>query len=159
MKTIIAIDPGASGGIAVGYPGAANPSSIAIPMPDTPADLVLCIKDDLESANIEGWEFVAYVEDVGGHVGKPQPGSAMFKFGRGCGVIEGALLALGIRTIYVRPQKWQKHFSLGTASACASKTDWKNKLKGEAARRFPHLKVTLKTADALLILDYARAQP
>lgn len=37
-----------------------------------------------------------------------------------------------------------------------SKTAWKNKLKEEAQRRFPQLDITLKTADALLILDYAR---
>ena len=55
----------------------------------------------------------------------------------------------------MRPQDWQKGFGLGTASACASKRIWKNKLKAEAQRRFPHLNVTLKTADALLILEHS----
>lgn len=36
-----------------------------------------------------------------------------------------------------------------------AKRDWKNKLKEEAQRRFPGLKVTLKTCDALLLLDAA----
>ena len=36
-----------------------------------------------------------------------------------------------------------------------AKRDWKAKLKAEAERRFPHLKVTFKTADALLILEAA----
>lgn len=36
-----------------------------------------------------------------------------------------------------------------------ARTDWKNKLKGECQRRFPGIGVTLKTCDALLILDYA----
>lgn len=36
-----------------------------------------------------------------------------------------------------------------------AKRDWKNKLKAEAERRFPGLKVTLKTCDALLILEAA----
>ena len=36
------------------------------------------------------------------------------------------------------------------------KTAWKNKLKAEAQRRFPDLRVTLKTCDALLILEVAR---
>lgn len=36
-----------------------------------------------------------------------------------------------------------------------AKRDWKNKLKDEAQRRFPNLKVTLKTCDALLLLDAA----
>jgi hypothetical protein len=62
---------------------------------------------------------------------------------------------MGMRLELVRPQVWQKAFGLGTASACASKSIWKNKLKAEAQRRFPHLKVTHKTGDALLILEYA----
>ena len=56
--------------------------------------------------------------------------------------------------VLVRPQTWQKDFGLGTASRCASKSEWKNKLKAEAQRRFPHLGVTLQTADALLILEW-----
>jgi hypothetical protein len=63
----------------------------------------------------------------------------------------GVVKTLKIPITLVTPQEWQKHFSLGTASACASKTVWKNKLKAEAQRRFPACKVTLKTADALLI--------
>jgi hypothetical protein len=91
---------------------------------------------------------------VSGFAGKAQPGSAMFKFGDQFGFLKGVLQTLGIRLELVRPQVWQKAFGLGTASACASKTIWKNKLKAEAQRRFPHLEVTLKTADALLILEY-----
>jgi len=150
MKSILAIDPGASGGIVIIHNG-----TVAMPMPDTSADVVDVVKNFAYSAIAEGAECVAYVERVGGFVGKRQPGSAMFRFGFGAGVIEGALISYGVRTIYVRPQEWQKHFSLGTAASCASKTEWKNKLKAEAQRRFPNLKVTLATADALLIADYA----
>ena len=63
-----------------------------------------------------------------------------------------------IRLVLVRPQVWQKGFGLGTASACAKKSEWKNKLKGEAQRRFPELRVTLGTADALLIGEWYRGQ-
>jgi hypothetical protein len=55
----------------------------------------------------------------------------------------------------VRPQKWQKWLGLGRASGCGSPREWKNKLKAEAQRRFPYLNVTLKTADALLILEHS----
>jgi hypothetical protein len=55
----------------------------------------------------------------------------------------------------VRPQTWQKNLGIGTSRTCASKTEWKNKLKALAQRKFPDAKVTLATADALLILDYA----
>jgi hypothetical protein len=79
----------------------------------------------------------------------------MFRFGENFGFIKGAVQALGIRLVVVRPQVWQKGFGLGKASACASKSEWKNKLKAEAQRRFPQLNVTLKTADALLLLEWA----
>ena len=106
-------------------------------------------------ARVEGGDLVCVLEEVSGFAGKAQPGSAMFRFGEHFGFIKGVVQALEIRLVLVRPQVWQKGFGLGTASACASKTIWKNKLKAEAQRRFPHLNVTLKTADALLILEHA----
>ena len=146
---ILAIDPGASGGLAWNDDGGIH----AIPMPETDGDLV----DWLRAIKIAQVE-TAWVEEVGGFIGRPQPGSAMFKFGFGAGVIRGALMAFGYRVELVRPQKWQKHFSLGAKKDCQTGSEWKNKLKAEAQRKFPHLTVTLKTADALLILDYAKHQ-
>ena len=107
----------------------------------------------LQSLVVPG-ETVAFLEEVAGFVGKQQPGSAMFKFGRSFGFIIGVLEALGVRIELVRPQKWQKPLSLGTASTCASRSEWKNKLKACAQRLHPSLKPTLATADALLILEY-----
>lgn len=96
-----------------------------------------------------------YIEEVGGFIGKAQPGSAMFKFGFNAGLIRGMLMALDWRIILVRPAKWQAGLGLGGSKSCASKADWKKKLKGEAERRFPGVKgITLATADALLILDW-----
>lgn len=147
---ILSIDPGASGGLA----WCDDENNVqAIAMPETDGDLV----DWLRAIKIAGVS-TAWVEEVGGFIGRPQPGSAMFRFGFGCGVIRGALMAFGFRVELIRPQKWQKHFSLGTKSTCASTTEWKNKLKSEAQRKFPDIKVTLKTADALLMLDYAMTQ-
>ena len=66
-----------------------------------------------------------------------------------------ALYALGVKTVKVTPQKWQKYYSntLGKSTGL-SKNEWKNKLKGLAQQMFPHLKVTLNTADAILIANY-----
>ncbi|MEI8290738.1 MAG: hypothetical protein WCH99_14825 [Verrucomicrobiota bacterium] len=150
MKTIIAIDPGVSGGIAVESFG----KTVCHAMPATQGDLLGLIRDIKSAADIEGAETVCVLEEVNGFAGKAQPGSAMFKFGEHYGFIKGVVQTLGIRLVLVRPQVWQKIYSLGTASRCASKTEWKNKLKGEAQRRFPRLSVTLKTADALLLLEY-----
>lgn len=151
MKTILAMDPGQSGGVAVAQFG----KTFCHAMPETQGDVLELIRSIKTAAEVEGESVVCVLEEVGGFVGKAQPGSAMFKFGEQFGFLQGVVQALGLRLERVRPQVWQKAFGLGTASGCASKTEWKNKLKGEAQRRFPHLKVTLKTADALLILDYA----
>ena len=37
-----------------------------------------------------------------------------------------------------------------------SKSQWKNRLKAKAQQLFPKLKITLKTADAILIAEYCR---
>jgi bifunctional ADP-heptose synthase (sugar kinase/adenylyltransferase) len=67
------------------------------------------------------------------------------------------------------PQKWQGSFNiekkvltkeekkkLSKKEKAKLKTDWKNKLKEKAKELFPDLSATLKTADALLIMDYGR---
>ena len=144
----IAIDPGQSGGLAWQDEYGQTQSC---KMPATEGDVV----DMLSSMSISA-PATAYVEKVGGFTGQGQPGSAMFNFGRGVGVLHGALLALGVRVIEVTPQKWQGHIGIGTRGTL-SKTKWKNKLRAEAQRRFPCQIVTLSTADALRMLEYALA--
>ncbi len=153
---ILAVDPGKSGGLAWMFTDSdGSVLTASKQMPDTDGDIV----DLLREFTIAQKDPVAYIELVGGFVRggeNRQPGSAMFKFGDGYGFIRGVLMAFGWRVIFVRPQEWQKHFSLGTRSNCATNGEWKNKLKSEAQRRFPNQHVTLKTADALLILEYAK---
>ena len=145
----IAVDPGLSGGFAFQLDG--QPAQ-AVAMPPTEGDLVELLRNLMAEAQTA----VAFVEEVGGYIGKAQPGSSAFKFGRNFGFILGALQMLGVRVELVRPQRWQKSLALGSATGCASKTEWKNKLKAAAQRLYPNLKPTLATADALLILDFAR---
>lgn len=152
MKVIIAIDPGVSGGVAVSALG----KTLAYAMPETEGDRLELLRGFKSTANVEGADCVCVLEEVNGFVGKAQPGSAMFKFGAHYGFLKGVAQALGIRLVLVRPQVWQRVFGLGTAASCANSREWKNKLKSEAQRRFPELNVTLKTADALLILEWAR---
>jgi crossover junction endodeoxyribonuclease RuvC len=151
VKTIVAIDPGLSGGVAVRWFGKTD----CWPMPETQGDLLERLREIKNVAGLEGDVLVCVLEEVSGFAGEAQPGSAMFRFGEHFGFLKGVIQALEIRLVLVRPQVWQKGFGLGTASACASKTEWKNKLKAEAQRRFPALPVTLKTADALLILEHS----
>lgn len=157
MKTILTIDPGASGGLAVKYGDA---QVYAVPMPATEGDLLEWLRFATKAAGETSDTCIAYLEAQQGVMG---PGmrvssSAMFTFGRGYGFLLGALMALEWSVVLVRPQEWQKALSLGTKAGAGGKTEWKNKLKAEAQRRFPHLKVTLKTADALLLMSYATKQ-
>ena len=80
----------------------------------------------------------------------------MYKFGFQSGVIHGILMSLGIEPKYVPPKTWQKALDLKKGKM--SKTPWKNLLKAKAQELFPNQKVTLATADALLILEFARRQ-
>lgn len=161
MRTIIGIDPGSSGGIAWQH---GDEKPCAVKMPETPGDVVETLRGIQFNAEKLTDDCEAHVELVGGHVGKNQPGSTMFVFGKGAGIIEGALMALGIRIILHRPQAWQKTFGFGKKTkrttakgkVVTDDTAWKNKLKAESQRRFPHLKVTNATADALLILEHGR---
>jgi hypothetical protein len=151
VKVVLAIDPGLSGGVAVSRFGKTE----CWAMPVTQGDLLELLRSVRDGASREGCELVCMMEEVSGFAGKAQPGSAMFRFGEHFGFVKGVVQALEIRLVMVRPQVWQKGFGLGTASACRTKSEWKNKLKAEAQRRFPQLNVTLKTADALLMLEYA----
>lgn len=150
MKTILAIDPGASGGIAYIHPGS-HPT--VFPMPETDGDLL----EEIRIAVNPERHAECFLEDLVKYTGRNMPSSAMATYARNFGFIEGVLQTLGVRIIRVKPQAWQKALGLGTSRGL-SKTQWKNKLKGEAQRRFPQLskQITLKTADALLLLEYGR---
>jgi hypothetical protein len=145
---IIAIDPGANGGYAVQFD---DGRVIAEKLPETDGDFLYEMKDLWRSVNgsptciIEGQTFCA-----GGKCSAP----AIGKFGDSCGFVRGVCQALGFVILRPKPQEWQKVFHLGTRADAGSKTAWKNKLKGEAERRFPVIKVTLATADALLMLAW-----
>ena len=145
-KRIIAIDPGEKGGIAVIDEDGVKANN----MPETYPDIF----NFLSELNHPYYDVTAILEDVG-HGLPGQSSSATAKFARHCGHLEMALYALGVKTVKVTPQKWQKYYSntLGKSTGL-SKNEWKNKLKGLAQQMFPHLKVTLNTADALLIANY-----
>lgn len=144
----IAIDPGKSGGIAYSLD---DGECHSIPMPETPGDILETLRT---IKAISGPSIECYLESCVKYAGKEQSGSAAIVYGRNYGFIEGVIQTLGIKLHLVRPQEWQKVLKLGKRNG-ATTTVWKNKLKAQAQRLFPTEKVTLKTADALLILEYA----
>ena len=139
----LAIDPGQFGGLAyTDQDGIVQ----AEKMPPTMTDLI----DSLVELKATGITR-AVVERTGTYVpGNSGPGAV--KFGRHCGQIEAALYALGFSTTQVSPAVWQR--KLGALPK--DKKARKNAIKNMMAARYPHLKVTLSTADALAILATSR---
>lgn len=155
----IGIDPGASGGLA----SIALDGVEAIPMPSTERD----VWDWLNWFDPKMKPF-AVIELVTGHVGggpicpvckQPRnrsPGSSMFKFGRGVGVLTGMMIAAGIPFEEVHPATWQKGLGIKSKKKSETRVQWKNRLKSAAQRLYPSVKVTLATADALLLMTYCQ---
>jgi hypothetical protein len=148
MTSYIAIDPGVNGGIAWG----ATALSSCMGMPDSDTE----IAEEIGILYSMRPGIKCIIEDVPKFVGEALPGAKIFPLAFNCGLVRGIAVSLRMPVILVRPQDWQKHFRLGTKGDTSGTTEWKNKLKAEAQRRYPHLKVTLKTADALLLLAYAQ---
>lgn len=176
---LIAIDPGQSGGIAVSVNGHVQ----AITMPGTYAEMFKELRKVRLLGKEAGVPVRAVVEST-----CAMPGERVVSvrhFGEHMGHIEMALLALGIGMRKIAPITWQKSLSvpplakLGprpepgalepreefqqrerawAAARARSKTVKKNAIKELAQERFPALKVTLRTADALMILDWALKQ-
>ena len=143
MIPFLAIDPGASGGLAWRD---ADGIVHAEPMPDGMTAQV----DFLRSlaAGLPG--LTAIMEKVGTYVPGNHVGSAC-TFARHCGHLEAALYALGIPFTEVAPAVWMK--KLGALPK--DKPERKRAIRELMARQFPALDVTLKTADALGILSVA----
>lgn len=140
-KIIIGIDPGVNGSISFYNKGIL----ISHNMPDTPADILELL------GTYPADKCKCYMEKVHGRPGGGSSG--MFNYGKGYGHIEMALIALGISTETMQPQKWMKVLGVGTRGDM-SPTEWKNKLKAKAQQLFPNNKITLKTSDAALICYY-----
>ncbi len=146
MKAVLAIDPGVSGGLAwVDGDGLVHAES----MPDGMTATV----DRLRELAVAMPGVVAVIEKVGHWMPGDHPNAAT-KFARHCGQIEATLYALGIPFTDVAPGVWMK--CLGALPK--EKADRKRMIREQMARRYPHLHVTLDTADALGLLVWRLGQ-
>ena len=145
------VDPGASGGIAWQI-GTREPRAIA--MPATEVDTFLAFEQPDSSERPGGHHMIAVIEKVHSRPGEGV--SSAFKFGWNYGGLRMAILAAGIRLEEVTPYTWQKALGIPKRKPNESKTQFKNRLKARAQELYPGMKVTLKTCDALLILEYAK---
>lgn len=135
------IDPGKNGGVAELL---ADGRGVNVyPMPDTVHDLVGLISQMVGPFALGE----CVIERV--HSMPHDSGKAAFAFGENFGMIQGVLAALGISYRFVTPQQWQR--KLGALPA--DKALRKRAIKEVMQQRYPQVKVTLKTADALAMLD------
>ena len=149
-KIIIGIDPGASGGVS--WIDSHCNEIYSKPCPKTNIEMAQLIRDIV---NVNSDTNIAhsqvYIELV--HAFPTDGRSSVFKFGRNYGTWLGILASFDIEPIFVTPQKWQKSYG----ELPKNKKEKKNEMKN-IARSLSGLKVTLKTADAILITIYGYNQ-
>ena len=152
----VGIDPGASGGYAALYPdGVIGFHSFA----DSEAQRW----DQMRMLALQDRPF-AVIEEIHGSFQGSSKGSVAKLYGSYT-ALRMAMVGLGIPFVAVGAGVWHRALGIPPRVRASKKhpertpestTEWKNRLKAEAAKRFPRLKVTLATADALLIACYCK---
>jgi len=156
LRITIGIDPGQTGAIAVLKDG--EPTHV-FDMPVSArkttgqkvsaTGLAIELRSILRKA--EGAHVFGAIEEVGAMPGNG--GTSMFRFGHGCGIVEGVLSALGIGYTLITPPRWKKWAGLIHADKDASRT--------LAMQRYPVAAPWLTRkkdngrSDAILIARYA----
>ncbi len=149
MNYYLGIDPGQNGGLAL---ISANGHGVECnKMPSTEKDIYSLLADCVTNT-------FCIIEKV--HSMPGQGVASTFKFGKGYGGLRMALVACKIPFDEVTPRTWQKGLGIPPRKKeTETKTQWKNRLKARAQQLFPFFpseKITLATADALLIAEYCR---
>lgn len=138
---LVAIDPGASGGLAW------QDSDGVVHAENLPEGMT-AIVDRFRALIVTVPGIVAVMEKVGYWMPGDHPNSAA-KFARHCGQLESMLYSLGIPFTEIGPGVWMR--KLGVLPK--DKAERKRAIKELMSRQYPHIKVTLGTADALALLS------
>lgn len=144
MPGIVAFDPGKSGGACIRH----EDGTVELEPFRVEHEYIELIRD------LDRKKYEAVVEDVPAFVSSATSNASSFKLGYNFGFIVGALRAFRLPTHLVKPQIWQK--GLRGLGPRLGYTDRKRILKDNAIRLYPDLKITNATADAVLIMDWAR---
>lgn len=160
MTSFIGIDPGVSGGIAI-LNDRGQVGSI-YKRPPTLYGLLVVLRN-LHSESCHGEPCKVMLERVGGFMGftaenaagKINPASAhtMFKFGQGYGHLEALITAADLDFELVSPAVWQRGVGIVKRKG-EPQSRWKSRLAAHARMMHPTVKITLATADALLIATH-----
>ena len=143
----IGIDPGASGGYCI--LSNSDPVRMQGYNKETPRGITIEIKGFATT------HCFAILERVSAMPG--QGVSSTFKFGQNFGWWQGVLDSIQIPYKLVTPYSWQKGLGIKKKQKNESQTDFKRRLKHEAEKLYPNLKITNATADAMLIAHYAKS--
>ena len=143
-RLFIGIDPGIKGGIAFMYDDDYHVKNTPNTVQEM-AQTLIAIKDI--APNTPTYCCIEAVHSMPGNSGR-----SMFTFGTNYGQWLGILATLKIPHVLVTPHKWMSWYG----SRPKNRKDRKNHLKNLAQQRFPNTKITLGTADAMLIANYLR---
>ena len=145
FKKCIGIDPGKGGGVAV----LTGKTVKVYPCPRTVEDMATLISMCLNKVSASRTKVI--IEKVWAFPTDGRMGS--FSFGNNYGQWQGILASHELDPVYVTPKVWQSHFDIKKG---LPKNVRKKILKQIARDKYPATKkITLKTADALLIALYA----
>jgi hypothetical protein len=158
---VLGIDPGKEGGFALISPEAIVKT---FPMPETEEGIRDLFYERIKPVGVMHCQ----IEKV--HAMPKNGAVSMFKFGRNAGVLIGMLLAHRISFRETDPKVWQNGLGIPRRIRIPKKSrqvqinfarpesdrDWKKRLMALAKKLYPEADVTLETADALLIAEFAR---
>ena len=157
VNTIIGIDPGGAGGIAVQEP---DGRVRVVKMPRDIADLrdfLTHYRDNyapivfLEKLNVRPDDvFVEGDKAALGKLYRVQKMVANFEH------LKAIIEAVGVPYILVHPMSWQAKLKLRVPGSGEEKRERKRRFARTAAEWYPNTRVTLWNADALLILSFGK---
>ena len=157
IDTIIGIDPGASGGLAVFQPGKLTR---AVKMPKN----IQSLRDFL-AYYAENFRPVVFLEKLSVRPDDVKVEGEQANLGKLFRVqkmmenyyeLKTIIETAGIPFIQVHPVKWQTSLKLRKLGSKEEKRDRKKRYQRHAAGLYPEVKVTLWNADALLIMHFGR---
>ena len=144
FKKCIGIDPGKGGDIAIITDETVSLHNCPRTVKDMSMLLAICLND------VAAYRTRVFLEKVWAFPTDGRVGS--FSFGENYGQWQGILASHEIKPTLVTPKQWQSHFEIEKG---LKKNIRKKILKQIAIDKCPNVKkITLKTADALLIAIY-----
>lgn len=150
LETIIGIDPGAGGGIAV-YNKKAGITTVK--MPKNPTDLseyLTYVKETYDNP-------ICFLEKVSKYRGDADTGGKQFgidKMLANYEQLKTVLTLCKIPFVQVAPISWQAGLKLRKKGE--QKKDRKNRYKAAAAHYYPSIKATLWNSDAVCLVQFGR---